>query len=185
MGKIIFVTGGARSGKSTFAESYCLDKSENPGYIATAETLDEEMIDRVKKHKQQRGSVWQTYEQTLNIQDIVESILNKHDYVLLDCITIYISNMMFSKCLDFDDISIEGINDIESYIKNSINMIIEKSKTAKGNLVIVSNEIGLGIVPENKIARIYRDYAGRANQICASNADEVYMVISSIPVRIK
>jgi len=185
MGKIIFVTGGARSGKSTFAEDYCTGKSRNLGYIATAEAFDEEMKDRIRKHKQQRGNLWETYEQSLNVEDIIAFVLDRHDYVLLDCITIYMSNMMFSKCMDFENISIEEINDIESYIKKSIGDILEKAKLAKGNLVIVSNEIGMGIVPENKIARIYRDYAGRANQICASNADEVYMVVSSIPVKIK
>ncbi|MGB5823907.1 MAG: bifunctional adenosylcobinamide kinase/adenosylcobinamide-phosphate guanylyltransferase [Proteocatella sp.] len=185
MGKIIFVTGGARSGKSSFAENYCLEKGRNLGYIATAEILDEEIKDRVRKHRSQRGDRWETYEHHLNIEDIVEDLLNKHDYVLLDCITIYMSNMMFSKCMNFENISIEETNNIELYIIESISGIIEKAKIANGNLVIVSNEIGLGIVPENKIARIYRDYAGRANQICASQADEVYMVISSIPVKIK
>lgn len=185
MGKIIFVTGGARSGKSTFAENYCLEKSDNLGYIATAEILDEEIRDRVRKHRLQRGDIWETYEHPLNIETVIAEVLNKHDYVLLDCITIYMSNMMFSKCIDFENISIEEVNNIELYIMESIGGIIEKAKTASGNLVIVSNELGLGIVPENKIARIYRDYAGKANQLCASSSDEAYMVISSIPVKLK
>lgn len=185
MGKIIFITGGARSGKSSFAEQYCTERSKNLGYIATAEALDNEMKDRIKKHQVQRGNIWETYECPLDIENSVESILNSHEYVLLDCITMYISNMMFRNNLDFENISVEATNDIESAINTSMLAILEKVKNSKGNLVLVSNEIGLGIVPDNKLSRIYRDYVGRANQNCAKHADEVYFVVSSIPLKIK
>lgn len=185
MGKIIFVTGGARSGKSTFAESYCTENGKNLGYIATAEALDEEMKDRIKKHQIQRGGSWSTYEKPLKIEDYITDIMNSHEFVLLDCITMYISNMMFKDNLDFENISVEKANEIEVEINNSIVAILEKTKKSKGNLVLVSNELGLGIVPANKLSRIYRDYVGRANQICAKYADEVYFVVSSIPMKIK
>lgn len=185
MGKIIFITGGARSGKSSFAEQYCTERSSNLGYIATAEALDNEMKDRIKKHQVQRGNIWETYECPLDIENSVENILNSHEYVLLDCITMYISNMMFRNNLDFENISVEATNDIESAINTSMIAILEKVKNSNGNLVLVSNEIGLGIVPDNKLSRIYRDYVGRANQNCAKHADEVYFVVSSIPLKIK
>lgn len=185
MGKIVFVTGGARSGKSTFAEKYCTENSDNLGYIATAEALDNEMRDRINKHQIQRGNLWETYEKPLDIELEILDIMNSHEYVLLDCITMYISNMMFRNNLDFDTITEEKTNEIESIISESITKILEGAKTSRGNIVLVSNEIGLGIVPDNKLSRIYRDYVGRANQICAKYAGEVYLVVSAIPVKIK
>lgn len=185
MGRIIFVTGGARSGKSTFAEKYCIENGENLGYIATAEALDEEMKDRIKKHRIQRGNNWSTYEKPLKIEACITEIMNSHQCVLLDCITMYISNIMFKDNLDFENISVEKTNEIELEITNSILEILNRTKAAKGDLVLVSNEVGLGIVPDNKLSRIYRDYVGRANQVCAKYADEVYFVVSSIPMKIK
>lgn len=185
MGRIVFVTGGARSGKSIFAEQYCIENSKNLGYIATAEALDNEMKDRIKKHQFQRGDLWTTYERPLDIELVISNIMNSHEYVLLDCITMYISNMMFRNELNFDTISEEKANEIEAEISLSIVKILDGVKVSSGNLVIVSNEIGLGIVPDNKLSRIYRDYVGRANQICAKHADEVYLVVSAIPVKIK
>lgn len=185
MGKIIFITGGARSGKSSFAENYCIQNSNNLGYIATAEALDDEMKDRIKKHKFQRGNSWETYECPLEIETVITKIMNAHEYVLLDCITMYISNIMFKDEIDFENISVEKTNEIETIINNSILEILHKTKKSKGNLVLVSNEVGLGIVPENKLSRIYRDYVGRVNQACAKCADEVYFVVSSIPMKIK
>ncbi len=185
MGNIIFITGGARSGKSTFAEKYCRDNGTDLGYIATAEILDNEMKDRVDKHRDQRGTSWTTYEKSLQIEKYAGEILDAHDYVLLDCITMYISNIMFSRDLDYEAISMDEVNVIEKEIGTSIEDILKNARGAKGNLVIVSNEIGLGIVPDNRLSRIYRDYVGRANQLCASYADEVYLVLSSIPVKIK
>lgn len=185
MGKIIFITGGARSGKSSFAEKYCKDHGENLGYIATSEVLDNEMKDRIEKHQKQRGNNWTTYEKNLFLEKYIHDILQNHDYVLLDCITMYISNIMFSKKYDYEDISMDIVNEIEENIKYSIEEILKKSKASVGNIVIVSNEIGLGIVPDNRLSRIYRDYVGRANQMCAHYADEVYLVVSSIPVKIK
>ncbi|WP_028828396.1 bifunctional adenosylcobinamide kinase/adenosylcobinamide-phosphate guanylyltransferase [Proteocatella sphenisci] len=185
MGKIIFITGGARSGKSTFAEKYCKDGGENLAYIATSEILDIEMKDRIQKHRSQRGDQWTTYERSIFLEKYVHDILENHDYVLLDCITMYISNIMFSQKYDYEDISMDIVNLIENEIKTSIEEILEIAKKAKGNLVIVSNEIGMGIVPDNRLSRIYRDYVGRVNQTCAQQADEVYLVVSSIPVKIK
>lgn len=185
MGKIVFVTGGARSGKSTFAEKYCTEKSDNLGYIATGVAFDEEMIDRIKKHKQQRGEAWTTYEKPMNVEEDLEEILATHRIVLMDCLTIYVTNYMFSKELDFNEISVNTINEIEEEIKASLNRIIEIANNSDSTLVIVSNEIGLGIVPENRMARVYRDYIGRANQICASKSEEAYMIISTIPLRLK
>jgi len=185
LGKIIFITGGARSGKSTFAEKYCKDNGKNLGYIATSEILDIEMKDRIEKHRSQRGIQWTTYERSLFLEKYVQEILENHDYVLLDCITMYISNIMFSQKYDYEDVSMDIVNMIENKIKASVKEILQIAKKVKGNIVIVSNEIGMGIVPDNKLSRIYRDYVGRANQMCAQEADEVYLVVSSIPVKIK
>ena len=116
MGNIIFITGGARSGKSTFAEKYCRDKGTDLGYIATAEILDNEMKDRVDKHRDQRGTSWTTYEKSLQIEKYAGEILDAHDYVLLDCITMYISNIMFSRDLDYEAISMDEVNVVEKEI---------------------------------------------------------------------
>jgi adenosylcobinamide kinase/adenosylcobinamide-phosphate guanylyltransferase len=174
--RVIFITGGARSGKSSLAlkpASMCAGKK---AYIATAEPLDSEMLKRIKRHKAQRGDGWDVIEEPLKITDVIEKIMNKYTLIVLDCLTLWVSNLMTG---EHDDANIE--EEYKSFIK-----VLNLFKRTDGlQLIVVSNEIGMGIVPDNPLARRFRDQAGKLNQIVAETADEVYLVVSGIPVRIK
>ncbi len=184
--KIILVTGGARSGKSSFAEKLITDLGEKIAYIATAVPFDEGMKDRIKKHRESRPKDWTTYEIYKDIYKHIEDISKEHDAVLLDCITILVTNLMLENHdIDWDNADWEKIDEIEVNIKNQIELLIKNLRNSKMACVIVTNELGMGIVPENRLSRIFRDIAGRINQYVASNSDEAYLAVSGIPVKIK
>jgi adenosylcobinamide kinase/adenosylcobinamide-phosphate guanylyltransferase len=172
--KIIFITGGARSGKSSFALREAAKIEGRKAYIATAQALDDEMKYRIRKHKDERGADWKTYEEHLKVSEIIEEIKDKYSVIVLDCLTIWLSNMMCSNM----DCNME-IDDLITVLKNS------KLETRNSILFIVSNEVGMGIVPENELARRFRDTAGFLNQKVAEIADEVYLVTAGIPIKIK
>jgi adenosylcobinamide kinase/adenosylcobinamide-phosphate guanylyltransferase len=169
--KMIFITGGARSGKSSFALNEASKLKGQKAYIATAEALDDEMKLRIEKHKRDRGSDWDAYEEPLNISALLSKIGNKYDAVVLDCLTLWLSNIMHKT--ESPEEEIKGLTDA---LQSS-----EKSLV----IYIVSNEIGMGIVPDNELAREFRDLAGFLNQEIAGLADEVYLVTSGIPIKIK
>ena len=182
---IILVTGGAKSGKSRFAESLAF-KKEKRVYLATSVPLDGEMKSRVQKHKKQRGEDWLTIEAYKDLDNILEKTAKYTDIILLDCLTNMISNIMF----EVYDGNWESVPDcipgkIENAVSAEINKIFDFNKVYKGDIIIVSNEVGLGLVPENPLGRYFRDIAGSMNQIVAAKSDEVYMVVSGIPVKIK
>lgn len=184
--KIILITGGARSGKSSFAEKLIADLSEKIAYIATAVPFDEGMKDRIKKHRESRPNYWTTYEIYKDVYKYIDDISEKHDAVLLDCVTILVTNLMFENHdIDWDKVGWEKIDEIERKIKEQIELLIKALRDAKMTCVIVTNELGMGIVPENRLSRIFRDIAGRINQYVASKSDEVYLAVSGIPVKIK
>ena len=186
MGKLILVTGGARSGKSMFAEKMAKELGENILYMATAIAFDDEMKDRIKKHKNCRPSNWITWEGFRNLGETLIAQSPKFDGVLIDCITIMVTNIMLSHSeLNFDKISIDEISMIEEDIKNEINDLIKGVEAAACDVIIVTNELGSGIVPENPMARIFRDFAGRANQILGNASDEIYMTVCGAQLRIK
>ncbi|MCB2339534.1 bifunctional adenosylcobinamide kinase/adenosylcobinamide-phosphate guanylyltransferase [Clostridium estertheticum] len=182
MNKIILVTGGSRSGKSTFAENIFKD-TDDVLYIATAIVTDEEMGDRIRKHIDSRNSRWTTYEGFYDLDKAVE----KYDIsnILLDCVTIMITNLMFKEKIDFDKISMGKIDELLDDIKTQFEKLILKARVANINLVMVTNEVGSGLVPENKLSRVFRDIAGFVNQYIASQSDEVYLVSCGLPLKLK
>jgi adenosylcobinamide kinase/adenosylcobinamide-phosphate guanylyltransferase len=181
---ITLIIGGARSGKSTYAEKYCLGKSANPAYIATAQIYDSEMADRVKKHRDRRMGVWSNYEEPYNISLLIEKIINSHDVILLDCLTIYITNLML-KDYDYDEKNQELVmEEKERLIYEEVGKILKIIPQNK-ELVIVSNEVGLGIVPDNFLARAFRDISGRMNQFIGEECDQVILTTAGIPIKIK
>ncbi|HBR03230.1 MAG TPA: bifunctional adenosylcobinamide kinase/adenosylcobinamide-phosphate guanylyltransferase [Ruminiclostridium sp.] len=180
MGRIILVTGGARSGKSTFAEEL-YSKERDVVYIATARISDEEMRDRVSLHRAQRPEEWMTYEGNYDLKDAVGTAKN----YLLDCITVLTSNIMFDLTGELDAISLKKQREVEDRVVSEIYELAEAVKKIEGNLVMVTNEVGYSIVPENNIARIFRDVAGRVNQRTAELCTEVYLVACGIPLRLK
>ncbi|AZO95913.1 bifunctional adenosylcobinamide kinase/adenosylcobinamide-phosphate guanylyltransferase [Halocella sp. SP3-1] len=178
VGVITLVLGGARSGKSTFAEKIAYQKGRDMvSYLATAEAVDQEMSKRIKKHQESRPKTWQTIEEAYKLQDVFLSF-PPGQVVLLDCLTIYISNILL-KGNDNPSCHEEAI--IVEELEGVINITREKNI----DLIIVSNELGSGVVPVSKLGREFRDIAGRINQLIASEADEVYLCIAGLPVEIK
>ncbi|MEC4676734.1 MAG: bifunctional adenosylcobinamide kinase/adenosylcobinamide-phosphate guanylyltransferase [Nitrospirota bacterium] len=188
-GKIIFITGGARSGKTAFA---LRESSEIPGrkaYIATAEVLDAEMKARVDKHRAERDSGWDTYEEPLEIAGVINEIDDKYSVIVVDCLTLWLSNILHKT----ENINVEnslpemqpGRGSPEDFIREFTDRLKVPDTAKDVNLFIVSNEIGMGIVPGNRLARRFRDIAGFLNQEVAAIADDVYLVTAGIPVKIK
>ncbi|HXX57853.1 MAG TPA: bifunctional adenosylcobinamide kinase/adenosylcobinamide-phosphate guanylyltransferase [Thermodesulfovibrionales bacterium] len=169
--KIVFITGGARSGKSSFALREALKVRGGRAFIATAEATDSEMEERIERHKKDRGDGWKTYEEPVKIAEVLRDAEKDHPVIVIDCLTIWLANVMMQSGLDVE----AEIERLLSTLKNS----------ARGEIFIVSNEVGMGIVPEHELARRFRDAAGRLNQRVAATADEVYVTFSGIPVRIK
>ena len=182
MSRITLVTGGSRSGKSSFAENL-LKNTDDVLYIATAIVTDVEMRNRIKKHIDSRNSKWTTYEGFSNLDEAIEQYTM--DNIMLDCVTIMTTNLMFQKEIDFDNISMEEVEELLEKIKIQFAKLILKVRETKKNLVMVTNEVGLGIVPENKLSRVFRDIAGYVNQYIASLSDEVYLVSCGLPLKLK
>jgi len=170
MQKITFVLGGARSGKSTFALRQASAIEGKKAFIATAEGLDDEMIVRINNHRKERGKDWITFEEPRFISRLLIDLMGRYDVILIDCLTIWISNIMHAG-LDID----KSVNEFTE--------IISQDNTAF--LYIVSNEVGMGIVPESGLARIYRDNLGYANRKIAEAATDVYFMAAGIPLKIK
>lgn len=177
---ITLVTGGARSGKSTYGESLYKD-SLDVVYIATSRVYDREMEERVNLHKNSRPKEWRTYEGNYNLY---EAIGGEKNY-FLDCITVLTSNIMFdiSEGVDYIDYKLQG--EIESKVLKEIKELVDRARENNKNLVLITNELGYSIVPENHLARVFRDMQGRINQRIASYCDDVYLVCCGIPVKIK
>ena len=172
------ITGGARSGKSTFAESLMEDYGE-VCYIATARPSDdEEMKERIAKHRSRRPDHWHTLEGDRNLA----SNLPAADAVLLDCVTVLLSNYLFD---GGEELTEGSIQKVEDEVKEELMLLSDFCKKENMELVFVTNEVGSGIVPMHPLSRAFRDIQGRVNQFLASRAEEVYLVVSGIPVRIK
>jgi adenosylcobinamide kinase/adenosylcobinamide-phosphate guanylyltransferase len=168
--KIVFVTGGARSGKSIFALSEALKIPGEKAFLATAEATDKEMEERIKRHKRDRRGGWKTFEEPIHIARLMKDIDARYPATIVDCLTLWLANVMMS-----------GL-DVE---KETDRLVAALKALKKSRVFIVSNEVGMGIVPENELARRFRDMAGRLNQRVAAIADEVYVTLSGIPVKIK
>ncbi len=185
MSRLILVTGGARSGKSSYAEELCRAQNNSTAYIATSVPFDEDFKERVKKHQQRRPSEWKTYEIYEDVYKEIEIIAKVHQTVLLDCVTLMVNNLMFKENIDYDTCSQEVIDAIESKIKQQVASLLEAIEGTSLYFVAVTNEIGLSPVADNRLTRIYTDIIGRINQQFAKSAQEVYLVVSGIPVCIK
>lgn len=177
---IILVTGGARSGKSSFGESLYKDK-EDVVYIATSKIIDKEMEDRVLLHKKSRPLYWRTYEGNYNLD---KAIGVEKNYIL-DCITVLTSNIMFDITKGEERISLELQKKVEDTVISELKKLINSIRNRDYNLVLVTNEVGYSLVPDNHIGRVFRDIQGRINQRIATLADEVFLVCCGIPVKIK
>ena len=176
MNKIILVNGGARSGKSVFAEKCTSDHAVKRIYIATAHIFDEEMAQRVKLHRERRaGEGWSTIEEEYDLNAALKLAQEqKAGAVLVDCLTIWINNLMFRNA---------GFTEAEMIAETE--ELIGSLKAFPGLAVLVINEVGQGIVPDNAQARLFRDCSGRCGQMIAAAADEVWYCVCGIPWKIK
>ncbi len=168
-GGVTLVLGGARSGKSAYAEWLVENSGLKPVYLATGRAFDGEMEERIASHRQRRGDIWQTIEEPFDLSGVLEDLSGNGQAVLVDCLTLWLTNLM----LDQRDIGGET-----GRFCHSLN-------TYNGTVVLVSNEVGLGIVPENDMARAFRDHAGRLHQHIASLAETVWFVAAGLPLKMK
>jgi adenosylcobinamide kinase / adenosylcobinamide-phosphate guanylyltransferase len=185
MRKIIFITGGARSGKSSFAEQL-LSLSDRVLYVATAQPFDAEMRHRIALHTHRRNKKWETIEQYKDMRlHLAEKIQDK-EYLLIDCLTVMVSNLLLEdRACIWEQLDMKILAEKEAYIQEQVAQIFTGTASFRGSLVLVSNELGMGVVPPSALGRHFRDIAGRINQFVAAQADEVYFMVSGIPMKIK
>jgi len=170
MAKITYISGGQRSGKSSTAQILALSKTDKPIYVATAFVSDDEMKARIERHKSDRGDNWTSIEETLYIGDLD---LPDGSVVVLDCVTLWLTSIFFK--LDED-------------VDKSLDFFKEqwcKLKSKNIDLIVVSNEIGMGVIPSSAMARKFADLQGWANQIIARDANEAFLMVSGLKMKIK
>ena len=170
MKRHVLVLGGARAGKTAFAESLALRSGSTPAYLATAEVLDGEMRDRVASHQAGRAGQFATIEEPLALSKTLLKAARQHDVILVDCLTLWITNLLIS-----------GEN-VSSQVERLGQTLGELTDT---RIILVSNEVGLGIVPDNAMARTFRDLAGSAHQRLAEICDDVYFIVAGLPMTLK
>ena len=173
----VLVTGGTRSGKSSFAEKLALESGGPVVYVATAAPLDDEIRQRIAAHRRRRPPEWQTVEEPLDLAGVLRRS-QAGTTVLIDCLTLFVTNWLLGQ----DPAALKGLEEVFRPILADLSQAIQ---ACPAGVIIVTNEVGSGIVPENPLARSFRDLAGVANQMVAAACDQVYWVVGGIPVRIK
>ena len=190
MGKLILILGGARSGKSSYAEKQAKELGgDNVLYVATSQTKDEEMEERVNKHRADRPSAWATLEAPRNIAQALHQE-RPANVILLDCITFLVANHLMDASAPEDDPFDELSGDpfdksIEAGVVAEVEALIDFVQENDVTMLAVSNEVGLGLVPAYELGRAYRDILGRVNQILAAQADEVLFFVAGLPMKVK
>ena len=165
---MILIGGGSRSGKSRFALELAQRKGSRPGFIATAQALDDEMRDRIQKHRGERGDRFTTIEEPIDLAGAIQKSVDAGcDAVVVDCLTLWVSNLLLSD------------REVDSA------PVIAAANATSATIILVTNEVGCGIVPENAMARRFRDLAGWLNQRIAQDAQEVYWTVFGVPMKVK
>lgn len=192
MAEIILVTGGSRSGKSTFAQQLAESISETRIYLATCPVVDGEMADRIEKHRRDRQDRrWHTIEEEIDLVGTLGQVAwegsgkgagetegQRQGVILVDCLTLWINNLLYQA-------ERRGASLSEDEIVAASQEVLQAARSCKGTVIFVSNEVGLGIVPDHFSGRLFRDLAGRCNQVFAKEADTVVFMVSGIPMWIK
>lgn len=184
MARQILVTGGSRSGKSRLAEEKAtILGGDSVLYMATGIATDEDMEERIRLHKMRRNPNWGTFEGYRDLaQEIAET---EYQTILLDCVTVLITNFLFEEERDFDELTKAEIAYLEEDILKEVQSLMQAAKEAKKDLIIVTNEVGMSVVSAYRLGRIFSDITGKVNQMIAAASDEVYLSVSGIPLQIK
>ncbi len=179
MGHMILVLGGARSGKSAFAQRLASTLKEPVVYVATATAGDEEMRTRIARHRRMRPKSWRTVEVPVGLSGSVLRIAGRARTLVIDCLSLYVANLL------------EPFSDNPTHpaaaraILKEVRAVLRELRRWKGTVIVVSNEVGQGVVPSTPLGRAYRDILGEANQLVAKQAEEVYWMVAGVPVRVK
>ncbi|MBN1160616.1 MAG: bifunctional adenosylcobinamide kinase/adenosylcobinamide-phosphate guanylyltransferase [Dehalococcoidales bacterium] len=177
--KSILITGGARSGKSRIAAELAAKAGGKVLFVATAEAGDDEMKRRIEAHRKARPKDWQTIEATTHIGGRIAENIGGAKTVIIDCVTLLVNNI-------FEEHGGKTVPAaLEKAVTAEINELLECIKKTKADFIIVTNEVGLGIIPGDRVSRLYRDLLGKANQVLAQGVDEVYFMVAGIPVTVK
>jgi adenosylcobinamide kinase/adenosylcobinamide-phosphate guanylyltransferase len=177
--KSLLITGGARSGKSTYAQELARKSGTPVLFVATAEAGDEDMARRIEAHRKSRPAAWTTLEATSHLGHQISENIGQAGTVIIDCITLLVNNIF----QPYDETANAG--QIEKAVVAEIEELIECIEHSDARFIIVTNEVGLGIVPADRVSRLYRDILGKANQMLAKHADEVYLLVAGIPMAVK
>jgi adenosylcobinamide kinase/adenosylcobinamide-phosphate guanylyltransferase len=179
--RCVLITGGARSGKSSFAQELAASSNEQVLFVATAVAGDEEMRQRIEQHRRSRPATWSTLEAATDIGRRIESEVGGMPVVVVDCLTLLLNNIFNQYHHQID----EQIDIVEEKVTIEIDKLVASIERTDVSFIIVTNEVGLGVVPANKVSRLYRDLLGKANQMLAACADEVYLMVAGLPLQIK
>lgn len=181
---MILVTGGARSGKSAHVEQLALSQCERVLYIATSVITDDEMAQRVKKHRAQRPAHWRTWEGYRDIGDVIRHHVQPGEGVVLECITTMLANLLYEASGGASPDTLD-FTALEAVLQQQVDELITACQQSSAPIFVVTNELGMSITPENRLARHFVDISGRANQKLAQAAQEVWLVVSGIGVKLK
>ena len=183
MRKTILVTGGARSGKSHYAQEFAAKTGKKVLFVATAEAGDEEMKQRIRAHQLSRPAGWSTLEAPANVGKAISKEVGGAEMIIIDCITMLVSNV-FTRLADRTSEQIDAAL-ADRAVTREIEDLIECFDRLGADFLVVTNEVGLGLVPDNPIDRLYRDLLGKANRMLAERADEVYLLVAGQPLKVK
>ena len=167
---LILVGGGSRSGKSRHALDLARSRGKRLAFIATGQACDDEMRDRIRRHREERGQEFTTFEEPIDLPALIEREDARFDALVVDCLTLWLSNLMLSGASDLDQ---------------RVDSLLSAGTAASASIVLVTNEVGCGIVPENALAREFRDRAGILNQRAGAAAREIYWMIFGVPLKVK
>ena len=186
MSGLMLVTGGARSGKSTYAETVARQSGLAVGYIATGLAMDADMSARIERHKAQRPADWPTFEMHRRFAALeLDARFDVCGLFLLDCLTVLVTNHMMDSGLDFDVCPIEDVDRLEAFVTAEVDALLDLMERRGKRIIVVTNEVGMGVVPAFRMGNLFRDMAGRMNARVARRADEVVCMISGLPLRLK
>ena len=181
--KTILITGGARSGKSHLAQELAAKSGKRVLFVATAQAGDEEMRRRIAIHRKNRPPSWRTLETPVDVGNHIMHEIKDSQVVLFDDITLLLNNIV-GDFLSADGAEVDE-EKAEKAVNREINALVHCIRSISADFIIVTNEVGLGLVPDNRLGRVYRDLLGKANQILARAVDEVYFMVAGIPLRVK